>query len=90
MSRPQVSAAVLRKLVREVLALAPGYNFTDAMLARGVGELVPGNHIVESDLLAAAEWNLAKDYISVTAEGEDSGEREWRITSHGIAKQNLA
>lgn len=87
-NKPTLSDGMLRKLVREVLALAPGYNFTDAMLARSVGDLVPGNHVPENDLLLAAEWNLSKDYV--TAEkNEDSDEREWRITKHGIAKENL-
>lgn len=88
-AKPTASDATLRKLVREVLALAPGYGFTDAALTRSVCELLPANAAGETDVLRAAEWNFSRDYVSHRT-NEDTDEREWLITQHGIAKQSVA
>ncbi|WP_193214946.1 hypothetical protein [Luteolibacter marinus] len=86
--KPKAKDGTLRALVREVLAMAPGYGLTDEMLCRAVRELLPVNSADDSAILTAAEWNLGKDFVS-TAENEDTDEREWRITHHGLAKQSL-
>lgn len=79
---------MLRKLVREVLAMAPGYKFQESALFRSVRELLPVNAAEDSDLLAAAEWNLAQDFVT-DAMNNETEEREWQITQHGIARENL-
>lgn len=84
--KPQASEGQLRQLVREVLVMAPGYAFTDAHLVRLVRELLPVNAADDSAILAAAEWNLGKEFVG-TETNEDTEAREWRITQHGIAKQ---
>lgn len=68
--------------------MAPGYGLSDDVLCRAVRELLPVNAAADHEILAAAEWNLGKDYVS-TAKNEDSEEREWRITNHGLAKQSI-
>jgi hypothetical protein len=84
--KPQASEGTLRQLVREVLAMAPGYGLSDDVLCRGVRELLPVNAADESAILAAAEWNLGKEFVAAE-KNEDTEAREWRITQHGIAKQ---
>jgi hypothetical protein len=86
--KPQASNGQLRALVREVLAMAPGYGLSDALLLRSVRQLLPLNAAADSDILAAAEWNLGKEYLTA-GRNEDTEEREWRITHHGIAKQSI-
>ena len=86
--KPQAKDGTLRALVREVLAMAPGYGLSDDLLCRAVRELLPVNAADDSTILTAAEWNLSKDFVS-TAENEDTEEREWRITHHGLAKQAI-
>lgn len=78
----------LRKAVREVLAMEPGYGFTDAALVAAVNDLLPGRYIQENPILTAAEWNLGKEYVSA-ATNEDTDEREWKITEHGLAKESV-
>ena len=79
--------AKLRKLVRECLNLAPGYWYTDAMLTRSVNNMLP-KEAKEMEVLNAAEWNLAHDYVD-TRTNEDTDEREWKISKAGIAKENI-
>lgn len=68
--------------------MAPGYGLHDDMLCRAVRELLPVNSAEDSAILTAAEWNLGKDFVS-TSTNEDTDEREWRITNHGLAKQAI-
>lgn len=88
MAKPLTTDAKLRGLIREVLNMAPGYALEDEQLFAAVRELLPMNHAEDSDILRAAEWNLAKGYAS-EAKNEDSDNREWRITKDGIAKQSI-
>lgn len=85
-TKAKASAGQLRKAVREVLAMSPGYRVNDKGLARLVDEVLPLNAVSEMDALQAAEWNLSKNYVE-SYENEDSDEREWFITSHGLAKE---
>ena len=87
-NKPTATPAHLRKLVREVLVLAPGYGLSDDMLCRFVRDLLPLNAATDGEILEAAVWNLGKDYVA-DAKNEDSEEREWRITNHGIAKESI-
>jgi hypothetical protein len=87
-NKPTATPAQLRKLVREVLAMAPGYGFSDDLLCRGVRELLPLNAATDGQILEEAVWNLGKDYVS-DAKNEDTEEREWKITNHGLAKESI-
>jgi hypothetical protein len=85
-TKPTTSPAILRQLVRQVLALAPGYGFTDEHLCRAVRDLLPVNAATDGEIEEAAVWNLEKDYVRNRV-NEDTEEREWLITQHGIAKE---
>lgn len=87
-AKPQATNGTLRRLVREVLAMAPGYKFPEPALMGNVRELLPVNAAADSDILAAAEWNLAHGYIA-NSTNEETETREWKITQHGMAQQNL-
>jgi len=87
-TRPPAEPGKLRALVRDVLSLAPGYALADDALCNAVRELLPMHSAEDSEILTAAEWNLAKGYATA-ATNEDTDKREWRITKDGIAKQNL-
>lgn len=87
-AKPQATNGTLRRLVREVLAMAPGYKFPEPSLMGNVRELLPVNAAADSDILAAAEWNLSHDYIS-NSMNDETETREWQITQHGIAHENL-
>lgn len=88
MAKPQADNGRLRRLVREVLSLAPGFALEDGSLCEAVRELLPMHSAGDSDILTAAEWNLAKGYAGAGV-NEDTDNREWRITKDGLAKQNL-
>lgn len=88
MAKPPANDGKLRALVREVLAMAPGYALEDAQLYAAVTELLPMHSAQESDILRAAEWNLARDYVTAGT-NDDTDNREWRITKDGLAKQSL-
>jgi hypothetical protein len=88
MARPQANNGKLRELVREVLCIAPGYALEDEALCDAVRELLPMHTANNSEILAAAEWNLGKGY-AVAGINEDTDNRDWRITKDGIAKNNL-
>lgn len=86
--KPLATNTVIRQLIREVLAMAPGYGFSDAALCRAVKDLLPDNATDDVTILEEAVWNLGMDYVE-TRKNEDTEEREWKITKHGIAKANL-
>lgn len=88
MAKPLATDGKLRGLIREVLAMAPGYALEDEQLFTAVRELLPMHSAQDSDILRAAEWNLSKDYVS-ECPNEDTDNREWRITKDGLAKQSL-
>jgi hypothetical protein len=88
MAKPLANDGKLRAHVREVLCMAPGFALDDEQLFNAVRELLPMHSAQDSDILRAAEWNLAKDYVS-EKKNEDTDNREWRITSDGIAKQSI-
>lgn len=87
-AKPQATNGTLRRLVREVLAMAPGYKFPEPALMGSVRELLPVNAAADSDILAAAEWNLGHGYIE-NSMNDETDTREWQITHHGLAQQNL-
>jgi hypothetical protein len=78
---------IIRKYVREFVAMAQGYGCTEAAIYDSVNERVPGKADL-SQVRQAIEWNLAQDYIR-GSENVDTDEYEWRITSEGIAKESI-
>ena len=68
--------------------MAPGYRFPEPALMRNVRELLPVNAAADSDILSAAEWNLAHEYVA-NSNNDETETREWQITHHGVAQQNL-
>ena len=88
MPKPPAETGRLRRLIRDVLALAPGYALEDVALCAAVRELLPMHSAEDYHILAAAEWNLAKGYAAA-ADNEDTDNREWRITKDGLAKQSI-
>ncbi len=88
MAKQPATDGKLRGLIREVLAMAPGYGLEDGQLCAAVRELLPMHHAEDSDILRAAEFNLGKGYVS-ESKNEDTDNREWRITRDGLAKQAI-
>ena len=84
-AKPTVSNAILRRKIREVLAMAPGYGKTHAMLLDCVNELTGGG-VGAEQLDEEIEWNHFNDFIRAET-NEDTDELEWFITPHGQAKQ---
>lgn len=86
-AKPTVSNGILRRKIREVLNMAPGYGKTEAMLLEAVNELTGGG-VTQDALKANLEWNLSEEYVR-SRTNDDTDELEWLITPHGIAKENL-
>ena len=81
------SPGYLRKKVRELLAMAPGYYMTDPMIIEKVNLMIEPD-APAGDIRAGVEWNVAKGYAE-TRVNEDTDEREWCITKRGIAKESV-
>jgi len=76
---------MIRRKLREVLAMAPGYGKTEKQLLEYVNELLNGGVSLQ-ELRDAMEWNHAQSFIR----SEDDAESEqilWFISRAGIAKQ---
>jgi len=82
---PATPIALIRRRLREVLAMAPGYGKTEAMLLEFSNEL-NGGGISLQELRDACEWNHLQGYIR-SEDDEDSGQTLWFISKAGIAKQ---
>jgi hypothetical protein len=87
-NRPPAKPGKLRQLVRDVLVISPGFPVNDEALCSHVRELLPLNSAADSEILAAAEWNLGEGYVSAR-DNKETEEREWRITRDGIARQQI-
>jgi hypothetical protein len=86
-AKPTITPGILRRKIREVLNMAPGYGKTEAMLLEFVNELTGGG--VTADLLKQGlEWNLSNEYVR-SAVNADTDELEWKITKHGIAHEEI-
>ncbi|MGE9266510.1 MAG: hypothetical protein ACQKBY_00315 [Verrucomicrobiales bacterium] len=81
------SKARIRKLVRETLAMAPGYGQTEEMLKAALDERVAGR-VDLSDLRDGVEWNHGKGYVRSRV-NEDTDEKEYLITEAGISKEDI-
>lgn len=82
---PTTPLALIRRRVREVLAMAPGYGKTETQLLEFTNEL-NGGGITLQELRDASEWNHVNGYIR-SEHDEESGQTLWFISKAGIAKQ---
>lgn len=85
--KPTVPLAMIRRKLREVLAIRPGYGQTEKQLLEFVNELAGGSVSLE-ELRAATEWNLGERLIRSSYD-EESEETLWYITKDGLAKQQI-
>ncbi|MEI6656757.1 MAG: hypothetical protein WCP45_18480 [Verrucomicrobiota bacterium] len=83
--KPITPLAIIRRRVREVLAMAPGYGKTEAMLLEFANEL-NGGGISLQELRDARDWNHAEGYIR-SEDDDESVQVLWFITPAGMAKQ---
>lgn len=85
--KPTVSKAMIRRKIREVLNMRPGFGKTEKMLLEGVNELTGGGVSLQ-ELRDGMEWNHGETYIR--SEFEDQAEETlWFITPDGIAQQKI-
>lgn len=82
-----VSKAMIRRKIREVINMRPGFGKTEPMLLDGVNELTGGGVSLQ-ELRDGIEWNHSERLIR-SEENTDSDETEWFITPEGIAKQKI-
>jgi hypothetical protein len=78
---------ILRKKLREVLAMAPRRRFSEQMLLDALNRLVPEELTVQ-ELKQAIEWNHAHNWIEYR-HNEDEGRDEWFLTDAGKQKEGL-
>jgi hypothetical protein len=78
------SKGQLRKLIREILAMASPYGVTEKMLKDSVDERVPGK-VDLTDLREALEWNHSEEYLR-SKKNPDTDEVEYFATPKGMAK----
>ena len=83
--QPTTPLAIIRRRVREVLAMAPGYGKTETQLLEFVNEL-NGGGVSLQELRDAREWNHEEGFVRSEPD-EESEQILWFITSAGTAKQ---
>lgn len=81
------SKSMVRRKIREVLAMAPGYGKTEPMLLECVNELTNGGVSLQ-ELRDAREWNHEQGFVR-SQENMESEQTLWYITKAGIAQQNI-
>ena len=85
--KPAVSTAMIRRKIRTVLQIRPGFGKTEAFLLESVNELTGGGVSLD-ELREAVEWNLGEALIRGRYD-EESETKLWFITAAGIAKDNI-
>ena len=80
-----IPISLIRKSVREVLNMRPGFGKTEDQLLDFVNELIGGG-VTLQDLRDAVEWNLYKTYVR-SRRDDEAEETLWFITAEGIAKE---
>lgn len=83
--KPTIPTAIVRRKVREVLAMQPGYGKSEEMLAEYVPNLAGGPVPLQA-LRDAMEWNHEQGYIR-SEDDDEADEILWYITPAGTAKQ---
>jgi hypothetical protein len=79
---------MLRRYVREVMAMAPERKYSVKKIFDAVSRLTRDPLQVD-ELQQALQWNAARDYI-VSEHDEDEGSDLWSLTKWGKIKQGLA
>ena len=79
--------SLIRRDVRTVLNMRPGFGKSEAQLLDYVNELIGGGVSLQ-ELRDALEWNLSERYIRSSYDAE-SETTIWFITQAGIAQQNI-
>lgn len=85
--KPVVSAARLRKKIREALNISPGTGKTEAMLLEMVNELVGGGVSLQ-ELRDGMEYNHGEAFIR-SGYDKEAEVTEWFITKAGIQQENI-
>lgn len=78
---------MVRRKVREVLAIRPGYGKTESQLLEMVNDMVGGGVSLQ-ELRDATDWNNSQNLIRFSDDAE-SETTLWFITEAGLAKQNI-
>lgn len=82
-----VDRPLVRRKIREVLAMAPDRRFTEGMLLDAVRQLVPFE-VPESELRVGLEWNQESGYVDWKY-SRDMDRDEWFLTARGLAKEGV-
>jgi len=85
--KPTISKAMIRRKIREVLNIRPGFGKTEKFLLEAVNELTGGGVSLQ-ELRDGLEWNHSETYIRSKFEDE-AEETLWFITPEGIAQQSI-
>ena len=85
--KSSIPAGILRRKVREVLNMQPGFGKSEAMLMEYLPQLA-GGPVSLQEQRDAREWNHEQGYIR-SDDDEDTDEVLWYITESGIAKQRI-
>ncbi len=85
--QPPAPKAIVRRYVREVLNMRPGYGKSEPQMLVYVNSL-NGEGIELQDLRDAMEWNHEQDYIRREYDPQ-AEEYLWFITPKGIAQQRI-
>lgn len=78
---------MIRRKVREVLAIQPGYGKSEKFLLQAVNDLCGGGVLLQH-VRDAMEWNHAECLIR-SSEDSESDTTLWFITAAGLAKQAI-
>jgi len=85
-NKSSIPVGILRRKVREVLNMQPGFGKTEAMLAEYVPELA-GGPVSLQELRDAMEWNHEQSYIR-SVDDKETDSILWYIPA-GIAQQRI-
>jgi len=85
--KQSVPLSLIRREVRTVLNMRPGFGKTEAQLLEFSNALIGGG-ISLQELRDALEWNLSERFIR-SERDDEANETLWFITQSGIAQQNI-
>jgi len=86
-NKSSIPVGILRRKVREVLNMQPGFGKSEEMLMEYLPRLA-GGPVSLQEQRDAREWNHEQGYIR-SEDDADTDEILWYITAAGIAKQKL-
>jgi len=79
---------LLRKTIREALAMRASYEFTELQHFEAVRRKCVGGQLSLEEFLKAREWNHSEDYIKFRHD-KDLSEDVWQLTKSGKAKEGV-